>query len=351
MRTREIDIAIALDCKWKERSVHLSSFGRRRSTRGSLTAVILVGGQGMRLRPLTERMPKPLLPLLGRPLLAYTFDQLRGSGVERAVLACGYLPTAIRAQFGDRFDGLALEYRVEPEPLGTGGALRYAADCIDGTFLALNGDSVREVDVARLITFHRRRRAKATILLTSVAEPGRYGLVRTDTAGRVTEFLEKPQPAEIDTNLINAGLYVLEPEVLDYIEEGKSVSLERDIFPRLAAEGSLYALHVPGYWIDIGTPESYLQAHLDLLQRGETRIDDSARVSPTASLIPPLIIERGVSIGAGARIGPLVHLGSMVEIGREASIGRSAVLPGAVVGPGVTIGGAIVAPEYGALTP
>src|SRR4051794_21342579 len=158
----------------------------------SIPAVVLVGGEGTRLRPLTDNVPKPMLPLLDRPLLSYTFDHLRSGGVKHAVLACGYLPTAIEAFFGDEYEGLSLEYRTEPEPLGTGGGIRYAAYGFDRTFLALNGDSLRESDIRSLLEFHHRRRATATILLTRVPDPSRYGLVRTDPRGRVTGFVEKP---------------------------------------------------------------------------------------------------------------------------------------------------------------
>jgi mannose-1-phosphate guanylyltransferase len=214
-----------------------------------LTAVVLVGGEGTRLRPLTERTPKPMLPLGDRPLLAWTFDHLRSHGVDRIVLSCGYLPTAIEAHFGEQ-----AEYRVEPEPLGTAGAIRFGADGIRETFVAVNGDTLRGADLSALVAFHRERGAEATILLEPVEDPSRYGLVRVAEDGRVREFLEKPRPEEIDTNLINAGVYVLEPSVLDLIEPGRAVSIEREIFPQLVARGSCYGLATGGYWLDIGTP-------------------------------------------------------------------------------------------------
>ena len=164
----------------------------------SLPAVVLVGGEGTRLRPLTEKTPKPMLPLLGRPLLAYTFDHLRSGGVDQVVLACGYLPTQIEEYFGPRYDGLTLDYRVEPEPLGTGGAIRFGAEPFEETFLALNGDSLREADIGALVAFHRSTGAKATILLARVADPARYGLVRKDEQGRVTAFVEKPDPSQVE---------------------------------------------------------------------------------------------------------------------------------------------------------
>ncbi len=172
----------------------------------SLPAVILVGGLGTRLRPLTDLTRKDMLPLVDRPQLAYTFEHLRRYGVTRAIVSCGYLPTQIQEHFGDRYGDLRLEYKVEEEPLGTGGAIRFAAEGIDEPFFALNGDSLRETDLDTLVAFHRERECRATILLTPVEDPTRYGLVRVTGEGRVLSFLEKPRPEEIDTNLINAGI-------------------------------------------------------------------------------------------------------------------------------------------------
>src|SRR5262245_35643095 len=302
-----------------------------------------------------------MLPLAGRPLLAFTFDHLRRHGVERAVLSCGYLPTQIEEHFGGETEGLALEYRVEPEPLGTGGAIRFGADGISETFLALNGDSLRAADLDALLAFHRDRGAKATILLTPVADPSRYGLVRLTNGGRVGGFLEKPRPEEIDTDLINAGLYVLEPEVLDLVAAGRAVSIERDVFPRLVEEGSLYGLALPGYWLDVGTPESYLQAHRDVLERnvetgvGEALGDDyvavdaTAQVSPEARLVPPVLVGAGAIVEAGARVGSLAVVGAgarlgqgaVVEnavVGARASVGAGCVLVGSIVGEGAELG-------------
>ena len=327
----------------------------------TLAAVILVGGEGTRLRPLTARTPKPMLPLAGRPLLSYTFDHLQRHGVGRAVLSCGYLPTAIEQHFGGETAGMALEYRVEPEPLGTGGAIRFGADGVSETFLALNGDSLRAADLDRLISFHREQRAKATLLLTPVADPSRYGLVRVGDGGRVGGFLEKPRPEEIDTDLINAGVYVLEPEVLDLVPPGRAISIEREVFPRLVEEGSLFGLALPGYWLDIGTPESYLQAHRDVLERNvETgvgdalgldyvAVDPSAEVSPKARLVPPVLVGAGAVIEAGVRVGSLAVVGEgahlaervVVEdavVGDRAQLGEGSTVTGSILGEDVVLG-------------
>ena len=309
-------------------------------------AVVLVGGEGTRLRPLTERLPKPMLPLLGRPLLAYVFDALAAGGVTRAILSCGYLPVEIEAYFGDRYRGLALEYRVEPKPLGTGGAIRFAAAGLDRTFVALNGDTLREASLTGLLEAHRSMNAEATILLVKVRDPSRYGLVRVDGRGRVRGFIEKPQPWEVDTDLVNAGLYVLEPDVLDLIDPDRPVSIERDVFPVLAERGTLHGVDLPAYWLDVGTPESYLQAHHDLLvKRGLLEVAADADISPQADLIGPLVVAEGVVIEAGARVGPYAYLAPGARIEAEARVERAVVLPHGVVEAGRCVRSAIVSTE------
>ena len=320
----------------------------------SLSAVILVGGLGTRLRPLTDRTRKDMLPLVDRPQLAYTFEHLRRFGVTRAIVSCGYLPTQIQEHFGDGYGDLRLEYRIEEEPLGTGGAIRFAAHDIDETFFALNGDSLRETDLEALLAFHRERATRATILLTPVEDPSRYGLVRVNGDGRVLSFLEKPRPEDIDTNLINAGMYVLEPDVLELIPPDRPVSIEREVFPQLAHEGAVYGVALPGYWLDIGTPDAYLQAHRDVLERkfvtelGEalgadyTLVDATAEVSPDARLVPPVWVGPGAVVAAGARIGSLAVIGAGARIGACAEIESSVVGAGAGIGEATTVSGSIV---------
>ncbi len=320
----------------------------------SLSAVILVGGLGTRLRPLTDRTRKDMLPLVDRPQLAYTLEHLRRFGVARAIVSCGYLPTQIQEHFGEQYGDLRLEYRIEEEPLGTGGAIRFAAEGIEDTFLALNGDSLRETDLDALLSFHRERATRATILLTPVEDPSRYGLVRVDGEGRVLSFLEKPRPEEIDTNLINAGMYVLEPDVLELIAPARPVSIEREVFPRLVEEGAVCGVALPGYWLDIGTPDAYLQAHRDVLERNfvtelgdrlgadYTLVAPDARVSPDARLVPPVYVGGGATIGAGARIGSLAVIGAGATIGDGAAIESSVVGSAAAVGARTSVSGSIV---------
>jgi mannose-1-phosphate guanylyltransferase len=327
----------------------------------SLPAVILVGGQGTRLRPLTERIRKDMLPLVDRPLLAFTFEHLRRHGVKWGIVSCGYLPTQIKEHFGSSYGDLELTYRVEEEPLGTAGGIGFAAKGLDQTFFALNGDSLRDADLDAIVRFHREAGALATILLTPVADPSRYGLVRLAADGRVSTFLEKPRPEEIDTDLINAGLYVLEPDVLHLIPPGRPVSIERDVFPRLAEQGSVFGIALEGYWLDVGTPDSYLQAHRDVLERsfsteiGEalgadfTLVDPSATVHPGARLVPPVYVGPGAVVADGARAGSLAVIGagsrlergSLVEnavVGARTVIGAATAIVGSVVGDDSQIG-------------
>jgi mannose-1-phosphate guanylyltransferase len=302
-----------------------------------------------------------MLPLVDRPLLAYTFEHLRRHGVRRGIISCGYLPTQIQEHFGSAYGDLELTYRVEDEPLGTAGGIAFAASDIDETFFALNGDSLRDADLGEIVRVHRDTGAKATILLTPVADPSRYGLVRLAPDGRVSTFLEKPRPEEIDTDLINAGLYVLEPEVLELVPPGRPVSIEREVFPTLAAEGSVFGIALDGYWLDVGTPESYLQAHRDVLERsfpteiGEalgpdfTLVDRSATVHPGARLVPPVYVGPRAVVEDGARAGSLAVLGegsrlargSLVEnavVGARATIGAATVVVGSVVGDDAELG-------------
>jgi mannose-1-phosphate guanylyltransferase len=285
-----------------------------------------------------------MLSLVDRPLLAYTFEHLRRHGVRRAVVSCGYLPTQIEEHFGNAYGDLELSYSVEDEPLGTAGGIRHAALGLEETFLALNGDSLREADLDELIRFHRETGARATILLTPVADPSRFGLVRLGADGCVRQFLEKPRPEEIDTNLINAGLYVLEPDVLDLVPEGRAVSIEREVFPVLCERGEVFGLALPGYWLDVGTPATYLQAHRDVLERSfrtdlgdalgssYTIVDPTAQVDPAARLVPPVVVGPRAVVGAGARIG------SLAAIGADARLGAGAVIENAVVGAGADVG-------------
>jgi mannose-1-phosphate guanylyltransferase len=217
-----------------------------------MQALILAGGAGTRLRPLTETVPKPVLPLAGRPHIAYLIDWLAGHGVDDVVVSCGHLADGVRAALRD-LDGPPVRYVEEPDPRGTAGAVRYAEDLLADRFCVLNGDILCDLDLSALIDHHRSSGAAATIALHPVADPSAYGLVRRREDGEITAFLEKPDPAEIDTDEINAGAYLLERSVLERIPADGEVSIEREVFPEMIGQG-LHGVRLDGYWLDIGTP-------------------------------------------------------------------------------------------------
>ena len=290
-----------------------------------MRAVVLVGGEGTRLRPLTSDTPKQMLPIAGIPMIEWVVGHLASHGIDDVVLSMGYRPDAFRAAYPDgRCAGARLTYAVEPELLDTAGAIKFAATeaGVATTFLVINGDVLTELDLAALIAFHRERDARATISLTPVDDPSRFGVVPTDPAGRVTAFIEKPPPDEAPTNLINAGTYVLEPDVLDLIPGGRRVSIERETFPQLVESRALYALASDAYWLDTGTPAAYVQANVD-------RISDAAIISPSASVAPGATIESSV-----------VDRECCVEDG--AVVVESVLLPGARVGRGAVVRRSVV---------
>jgi len=272
-------------------------------------AVVLVGGEGTRLRPLTYTTPKPMLPIANRPFLEHQVAHLRAHGIDRIVLACGYRPDAIRAHFGAE-----LEYVVEPEPLGTGGAIAHAARALTETFVVANGDVLTDLDLTALVRFHRDRDARMTLALHPVDDPSRYGVVVTAADGAVTAFVEKPAPGTAAASTINAGTYVVEPDVLGLIPEGRAVSVEYEVFPLLVGAG-LYARSSAGYWRDIGTPESYLAANLERMPAGGL-VDPSAQVDPHAT-VTGSVVGPGCRVEAGATVtGSVLLAGAVVAAGR-----------------------------------
>ena len=308
-------------------------------------AIILVGGDGTRLRPVTSRVPKPVAPVVERPFVAYILDDLARHGVERAIFSTGYLAAAIEAQIGDGAGyGLRVDYAVETEPLGTAGAVANCADQLDdGSFYVFNGDVLSDVDLTALAALHAGKGGMGTIFLTPVDDPRRYGLVELREDGSVASFLEKPGEWE-GTALINAGVYVLEHEVLEMIPRGRLFSIERGVFPRLAQAGSLYGYVDSGYWRDIGTPESYLQAHFDILERTvDTAVADmlgeqyvyvapSADIAARARVVPPSYVGENARVDAGARVGPLAVLGAGAVVAEGATILESVIQAGVVIG-------------------
>ncbi len=302
-----------------------------------MRAVVLVGGFGTRLRPLTSDLPKQMLPIVDRPMIEHVVGHLAAHGVEEVVLSLGFLPDAFRDAYSDgRCAGIPLHYAVEPEPLDTAGAVRFAAEDagIDEAFLVLNGDVLTDLAVDELIGFHRASGAEATVSLTPVDDPSRYGVVPTDADGRVTGFVEKPPAGAAPCNWINAGTYVFEPSVIDRIEPGRRVSVEREVFPAMADEGVLYGLRSEAYWVDTGTPETYLGVQLDLLDgvRGPARsgVDDAAEIHPGAT-VRRSVIGPGAVVAEGSRV-----CDSVVMAGSR--IGEGAVVDGSLVGTDATIG-------------
>jgi NDP-sugar pyrophosphorylase family protein len=312
-------------------------------------AVVLVGGEGTRLRPLTYRTPKPLLPIANQPFLERQLTWMAGHGVTEVVLALGYLPDAFVAHFPDgHFEGLTLRYAVEAEPLGTAGAIRFAAEVagIDERFVVCNGDVLTALDLGALVGFHDARGAGATIHLVRVADPSAFGVVPTYDDGEVKAFVEKPPPGQAPTDWINAGTYVLEPSVLDRIPPNMNVSIERETFPRmLDTRGQLYAMQSDDYWLDIGTPDKYLAAHVDVLSGalgGAPALDaleeepgiwlqPGAVVDPSTRLVPPVLVGRDSAVGPGAWVSGS-SIGAGCTVGYGARISRSVLHDGAVVG-------------------
>jgi mannose-1-phosphate guanylyltransferase len=307
-----------------------------------MQAVILVGGEGTRLRPLTSTVPKPVVPLVDRPFIAYMLEWLRGHGVDDVVMSCGFLASGVRNVLGDGSAyGVRLRYVEEPRPLGTGGAVKYAEELLDERFLMLNGDVLTDLDLSAQIAQHEDKGARCTLALIGVEDPSAYGLVRLEPDGAVREFLEKPSPDQIDTNLISAGAYVLEREILSLIPPGVPCSIEREVFPRLVGDG-LYGYAGAGYWLDIGTPQRYLQATFDILERnvrtaaGErlgasfTAVADGVRSE--GRVVPPALVEPGCRIGEGARIGALAVLAADVAVGARTEVEQAVVLRGAEIG-------------------
>jgi mannose-1-phosphate guanylyltransferase len=303
-----------------------------------MQAIVLVGGEGTRLRPLTASTPKPALTLVDRPFLAYMIEWLSGHGVTEVILACGFLPDVLREALAGEEEraGTRIRYVAEPEPLGTAGAIRFVADALgddlEDRFLALNGDVLTDLDLTALLRAHGEWDAAASIGLHPVEDSSAFGLVERGEDGEVLAFLEKT--GERKPGQVNAGMYVLERSVLDLVPAGENVSIERDVFPRLVG-ADLHGLRLDGYWLDIGTPERYLQASWDIL---EGRV--ATRVEPTS---PGVLVDPGAAVGDGATIGPRAVVGSGCRVGAGAELRQSVLLDGATVGENARVVDSILA--------
>jgi NDP-sugar pyrophosphorylase family protein len=327
-----------------------------------LKAVILAGGEGTRLRPLTLSLPKPVVPVVDRPFLRHQLDLLSTIGVDDVVFSIAYQPDRVRAVFGDgAVVGKRIRYAVEETPLGTGGAVKNAEPWLDDVTVVLNGDVLTDVDLPAVLETHRRTRASATIVLTPVPNPSAYGLVETDPDGRVRRFVEKPDPSQITTDTINAGIYILDTSTLGLMPPAVNHSIERAFFPALLARGDRVTGYVHrGYWIDIGTPEKYSQVHRDILEArfavalaGRPRaggwVHDEAAVEAEAELTGPFYVGPGCRVAAGARLGAGAVLTARVAVAAGAmvadsvlwegtEVAREARVEGALLGRGVRIG-------------
>ncbi len=317
-----------------------------------MQAVILVGGEGTRLRPLTSTVPKPVVPLVDRPFISFMLQWLKGHGVDDVIMSCGFLATSVRNVLGDGSGmDIRLRFVEEPDPRGTAGALKFAESMLDERFLVLNGDVLTDIDLSAQIAQHERTRARATLALVPVADPSAYGLVHLNDDSSVRDFVEKPSSDSIDTNLISAGAYVVEREILQLVAPEQNVSIEREVWPRLIGSG-LYGFPSQGYWLDIGTPERYLQGTFDIIEGNVDTavsrrlggdwlaIDAGARVS--GRVIPPAVLERGVHVAEGAIVGSLVVLASDVSIGARSTVERSVILNGAQIGEDCTLRDCII---------
>jgi NDP-sugar pyrophosphorylase family protein len=324
-----------------------------------MKAILLAGGKGTRLRPLTIHTPKPIVPIFDRPFLHYQLDLLKQvPEIDEVILSLNYQPRRIEEIFGDGGDsGIAIRYVVEPAPLGTAGAVRYAGESLRESIVVFNGDVLTQVDLAAVIALHRERKAKATIVLTPVENPSAYGLVETDERGNIRRFLEKPNADEITCDTINAGIYVLEPDTFDRIPKNTPWSIERSFFPSLIERADAFVAYVyRGYWIDIGTPEQYMQVHRDIMDaryvghraapfaaRPRTAwVSPDARVEEGAIVEGPCFVDEGAIVKAGARIGPYSVVGRQCHVEEHAILDRAIVWANSRISQEAVVRGSIL---------
>ncbi len=315
-----------------------------------MKAVVLVGGLGTRLRPLTCNTPKPMIPLVNQPFIEHMIENMRDQGITEVILAVQYLAERFRETLGDGSRlGVKVHIVEEPEPRGTAGAVKNVEHMLDDTTFVFNGDVMTDLDLRAMLAFHRENQSKLTIALTPVEDPTAFGLVETNTDGRIRRFLEKPRPEDITTNMINAGTYILEPEVFRYVPPAQYYMFERGLFPvMLQTSDPMFGYPSNAYWTDVGKPQAYLEVHHDILIgkvkykfRGKPvaeRVwaEGDVDIHPSAQLVGPLVLGAGVTIGAGARvIGPTV-------VGANTTIGNDAVIEGAVIWEGNEIGAGAV---------
>lgn len=314
-----------------------------------MKALILAGGLGTRLRPLSCTRPKLLFPVLNKPLLDWTLERLAESGVKEAILAVNYMAEAFVQRYGKSRYGMKIAYSKEEKPLRTGGPIKKAEEMIghEKPFFVLNGDILTKIDYAELLERHEEKDAIATIALYKVGDPSRYGTAKLTENNRVIRFEEKAPRGKAPSNLINAGIYVLDAEIFDYIPSGRPVSIEHEIFPKLANEGKLYGHEFKEFWIDIGKPRDYLNANWLLLdaeiKKGCVEMD--VNLEMRVEIKEPAIVDKGVNIGQKSKVGPYAVIGKDVVLGKGARVENSVVFPGTIISDFASIRGAIIGEE------
>lgn len=318
-----------------------------------MQAIVLVGGEGTRLRPLTYGTPKPMVPIMGVPFLARTMERLYHAGIRDVVLPAGYMPEAISEYFGDGSQlGMKITYVIEDVPLGTAGALKNVERYINGPFFVLNGDVLTSLDLKAMMQAHEKMGGLGLLHLIRVEDPSSFGCVVHDENGRISAFVEKPPRETAPTNEINAGTYLFEREILDMIPAGRNVSIERETFPQVIASGKgLYAYTTSDYWMDLGKPEQYLAAHADILSHRMPMLtiepgvsgDGAPSLAGLRGLQLPVHADAGIAVDPSAEVGPNVVLGARVRIGAGAIVRGSVLWDGVVVGDGAKVEGSILA--------
>ncbi|HEY3702899.1 MAG TPA: NDP-sugar synthase, partial [Acidimicrobiales bacterium] len=321
-----------------------------------MKAVIMAGGEGTRLRPLTSNQPKPMLPMVNRPMMEHIVGLLREHGFDDIVVTVAFLANAVRTYFGDGSEfGVRMVYATEETPLGTAGSVLNARDELDERFLVISGDVLTDIDLSAIMAFHEERQALATIGLKAMENPLEFGIVITNEDGSIDRFLEKPTWGQVFSDTVNTGIYVLEPEVFDFIESGRPVDFSGEVFPALLAAGEpLYGYVADGYWEDVGNTEAYVRAHQDVLDR-KVGIDvpgfsmrpgvwigEGAEVHPSARLDGPVVIGDYCRIGPGTQLGDHTVLGGNVLVGPDASLERAIVHDNSYLGQGVSLRGCVL---------
>lgn len=321
-----------------------------------MKAVIMAGGKGTRLRPLTSNQPKPMIPIINKPCMEHIVRLLKRHGFEDILVTLEFMPEVIKGYFGDGSEwGANIEYSVEEEPLGTAGSVKYVEDRLGERFVVVSGDALTDADLTQAVAFHEEREAEVTLVLRKVDDPSGFGIVVIEEGGRVTEFQEKPEPDEVFSYTANTGIYIVEPSVLDDIPEGQEYDWSKEQFPKMLEEGRpVYGYVMEGYWEDIGNIEQYMDAQKAVLDRKVRDVEPdkeerrrgvyvgSGAEVDEEKVEPPAVIGDGAHIAPDARIGPYAVLASNVSVGSGASVARSIVAEGASIGEGAELDGALV---------